>query len=228
MAIAALPEDWWGIGLRVFWGVSPVEGVSREDDISLMSLLKHCSLVCLGLLAMVSVVAAEADKSAPLTLEQVDRAQDLYLDSIQNRIVEVSENPSKAGFSNLWHHISHAKSSDKSPFAPGFQYYHVAASSMSVKTAPRKSSAERQAQQDIDNAFARSLKFVLDAHKAHESGNERTFVSRLTSASKEVSKVGAELDALRKRRSTQGVASKGQLSSVGATKPQNGAAPARK
>ena len=193
-----------------------------------MSLLKHCSLVCLGLLAMVSVVAAEADKSAPLTLEQVDRAQDLYLDSIQNRIVEVSENPSKAGFSNLWHHISHAKSSDKSPFAPGFQYYHVAASSMSVKTAPRKSSAERQAQQDIDNAFARSLKFVLDAHKAHESGNERTFVSRLTSASKEVSKVGAELDALRKRRSTQGVSSKGQLSSVGATKPQNGAAPARK
>jgi hypothetical protein len=83
---------------------------------------------------------------------------------------------------------------------------------MSVKTAPRKSSAERQAQQDIDNAFARSLKFVLEAHKAHESGNERTFVSRLTSASKEVSKVGAELDALRKRRALLGVASKGAQS----------------
>ena len=193
-----------------------------------MSLLKYCSLVCIGLLAIVSAVAAEADESAPLTLEQVDRAQDLYLDSIQNRIVEVSEKPSKEGFSNLWNHINHAKVSDKSPFAPGFQYYHVAASSMSVKTAPRKSSAERQAQQDIDNAFARSLKFVLEAHKAHDSGNKHALVSRLTSASKEVAKVGVELDALRKRRSTQGVASKGQLSPVGATKPQNGAAPTRK
>jgi hypothetical protein len=193
-----------------------------------MSLLKHCSLVCLGLLAMVSVVAAEADKSAPLTLEQVDRAQDLYLDSIKNRIVEVSENPSKAGFSELWNHIRYAKNSDKSPFAPGFQYYHVAASSMSVKTAPRKSSAERQAQQDIDNAFARSLKFVLEAQRAHDSGNNHTFVSRLTSASKEVAKIGAELDALRKRRSTQGVAVNLQQSSAGATKSVQAAASARK
>ena len=193
-----------------------------------MSLKKLHLLICLCLLAVISVIAGESKESAPMTLEQVDRAQDLYLDGIQNRIVAVSDKPSKEAFSELWHNISHAKSSDKSPFAPGFQYYHVAASSMSVKTTPRMSSAERQAQQDIDNAFARSLKFVSDAHKAHDSGNKHTFVSRLTSASKEVSKVGAELDALRKRRSTQGVSSKGQLSSVGATKPQNGAAPARK
>lgn len=178
--------------------------------------------------AKAPAAAAEADESAPLTLEEVDRAQDLYLDRIQNLIVKISEKPSKAGFSELWNHIRHAKNSDKSPFAPDFQYYHVAASSMPVKAAPPKSSAERQAQQDIDNAFARSLKFVLEAQREHDSGNKHTFVSRLTSASKEVAKVGAELDALRKRRSTQGVAVNLQQSSAGATKSVQATASALK
>jgi hypothetical protein len=193
-----------------------------------MSLLKHFKPICFGLLAAVSAMAGEAVQPTPLTVEQVDRAQDLYLDSIQQRIVAVSEKPSKLAFIDLWNNINHAKISVRSPFAPGFHHYHVADSTSVAKSARPKSSTERQAEQDIDNAFARSLKFVLEAQRAHDSGNKHTFVSRLTSASKEVAKVGAELDALRKGRSTQGVASKGQLSPVGATKPQNGAAPTRK
>jgi hypothetical protein len=99
-------------------------------DNEAMSLLKYFKPVFLGLLAAVSVMAGEADQPTPLTLEQVDRAQDLYLDSIQQRIVAASEKPTKAGLSDLWHHISHAKSSDRSPFAPGFQHYNDAASSI--------------------------------------------------------------------------------------------------
>ena len=60
-------------------------------------------LVCLGLLAVITVMAGKEKESGPMTLEQADRAQDLYLDGIQNRIVAVSDKPSKAGFSDLWH-----------------------------------------------------------------------------------------------------------------------------
>jgi hypothetical protein len=193
-----------------------------------MSLLKYFKPICLGLLAAVSVMAGEADQPTSLTVEQVDRAQDLYLDSIQQRIVAASEKPTKAGLSDLWHHISHAKSSDRSPFAPGFQHYHVAASSIVAKSARPKSSTERQAQQDIDEIFSKALKFVGEAHKSFESGKEHTFISRLSSASKEVAKLGAVLDAQRKRRASQAVASKGQQSVAGATKPVQGAVPVRK
>ena len=200
-----------------------------------MSLLKYFKPICLGLLAAVSVVGGEADQPTSLTLEQVDRAQDLYLDSIQQLIVAVSEKPTKLAFSDLWHHISHAKSSDRSPFAPGFQHYHVAASSIVAKSArPKsssarpKSSSERQAQQDIDEIFSKALKLVGEAHKSFESGKESTFILRLKAASKEVVKVGAVLDAQRKRRASQAVANKGQQPVAGATKPQNGAAPVRK
>ena len=193
-----------------------------------MSLLKHFKPICLGLLAAVSVMASEADQTKPLTVEQVDRAQDLYLDSIQQRIVEASEKPTKAGLEYLGWYISHAKSSDRSPFAPGFQHYHVAASSIVAKSARPKSSSERQAQQDIDEIFSKALKLVGEAHKSFESGKESTFILRLKAASKEVVKVGAVLDAQRKRRASQAVANKGQQSVAGATKPQNGAAPVRK
>jgi len=193
-----------------------------------MSLLKYFKPICLGLLAAVSVMAGEADQPTSLTVEQVDRAQDLYLDSIQQRIVAASEKPTKAGFRDLWHHISHAKSSDRSPFAPGFQHYHVAASSIVAKSARPKSSTERQAQQDIDEIFSKALKFVGEAHKAFESGNDRMIVLRLSSASKEVVKVGAVLDAVRKRRAPLEVASKGQQPVAGASAPQHGAAPVRK
>ena len=193
-----------------------------------MSLLKYFKPICLGLLAAVSVMGGEADQPTSLTLEQVDRAQDLYLDSIQQRIVAVSEKPTKLAFSDLWHHISHAKSSDRSPFAPGFQHYHVAASSIVAKSARPKSSSERQAQQDIDEIFSKALKLVGEAHKSFESGKESTFILRLKAASKEVVKVGAVLDAQRKRRASQAVASKGQQPVAGATKPVQGAVPVRK
>ena len=193
-----------------------------------MSLLKYFKLICLGLLAAVSVMGGEVDQPTSLTLEQVDRAQDLYLDSIQQRIVAVSEKPTKLAFSDLWHHISHAKSSDRSPFAPGFQHYHVAASSIVAKSARPKSSSERQAQQDIDEIFSKALKLVGEAHKSFESGKESTFILRLKAASKEVVKVGAVLDAVRKRRAPLGVASKGQQPVAGATKPVQGAVPVRK
>ena len=193
-----------------------------------MSLLKHFKPICLGLLAAVSVMGGEADQPTPLTVEQVDRAQDLYLDSIQQRIVAVSEKPTKLAFSDLWHRIRHAKSSDRSPFAPGFQHYHVAASSIVAKSARPKSSSERQAQQDIDEIFSKALKLVGEAHKSFESGKESTFILRLKAASKEVVKVGAVLDAVRKRRAPLGVASKGQQPVAGATTSQHGAAPARK
>ena len=193
-----------------------------------MSLLKYFKPICLVLLAAVSVYAGEVDESAPLTLEQVDRAQDLYLDSIQNRIVEVSEKPSKAGFSDLWNHINHAKVLDKSPFAPGFQNYHVAASAMVAKSVRPKSSAERQAHQDVEEAFARSLKLVGEAAEAFESNRPRVVTYRLKAASKEVAKIGAVLDSARKRRALSVVAAKGPQPVAGATKPQNGAAPVRK
>ena len=193
-----------------------------------MSLLKYFKPICLGLLAAVSVVGGEADQPTSLTLEQVDRARDLYLDSIRQRIVAVSEKPTKVGIDALWNQINHAKCSDRSPFAPGFQSYHVAAASSMARSARPKSSTERQAQQDIDEIFSKALKFVGEAHKAFESGNERTFVLRLSSASKEVVKVGAVLDAVRKRRAPLGVASKGQQPVAGATTSQHGAAPARK
>ena len=194
-----------------------------------MSLLKYFKPICLGLLAAVSVMAGEADQPTPLTVEQVDRAQDLYLDSIQQRIVAVSEKPSKLAFGDLWHHISHAKSSDRSPFAPGFQHYHVAASSIVAKSARPKSSSERQAQQDIDEIFSKALKFVGEAHKSFESGKESTFILRLKAASKEVVKVGAVLDAVRKRRAPLGVASKGaQAPSAGAASHAKATSPAQK
>ena len=193
-----------------------------------MSLLKYFKPIFLGVLAVVSVMAGEPEQPASLTLEQVDRAQDLYLDSIQRRIVALSAKPTKLGFSDLWHNINHAKLSEASPFAPGFQHYHVAASSIVAKSARPKSSTERQAQQDIDEIFSKALKLVGEANKAFESGNERTIVLRLSSASKEVAKVGAVLDAVRKRRSTLAVANKGQLSPAGATATQHAAAPTRK
>ena len=167
-------------------------------------------LVCLGLLAVITVMAGKENESGPMTLEQADRAQDLYLDGIQNRIVAVSDKPSKAGFSDLWHTINHARRSDYSPFAPGFPHYQADGASTVVKSARPKSSAERQAEKEIDEAFEKALKFVADAHKAFESGNERRFVLCLSRASKEVVKVGAVLDAVRKRRAPLGVASKGQ------------------
>jgi len=193
-----------------------------------MSLLKYFKPICLALLAAVSVMAGEADQPTPLTLEQVDRAQDLYLESIQQRIVAVSEKPTKVGIDALWNQINHAKRSDRSPFAPGFQHYHVADSTSVAKSARPKSSTERQAQQDVEEIFSKALKFVGEAQKAYESGNERTFVLRLSSASKEVVKVGAVLDAQRKRRASQTVASRGHQPVAGATAPQNGAAPVRK
>jgi len=165
-----------------------------------MSLLKHFKPICLALLAAVSVMAGEAEQPTPLTVEQVDRAQDLYLDSIQQRIVAVSEKPSKAAFSDLWNNINHARRSDNSPFAPGVPHYQADGASRVVKSARPKSSAERQAEQEIDEAFAKSLKFVTEAHKASESGQTRIVLYRLSSASKEVIKVGAVLDSVRKRR----------------------------
>ena len=190
--------------------------------------MKYFKPIFLGVLAVVSVMAGEPDQPASLTLEQVDRAQDLYLDGIQDRIVALSAKPTKLGFSDLWHNINHAKLSEASPFAPGFQHYHVAASSIVAKSARPKSSTERQAQQDIDEDFSKALKLVGEAHKAFESGNESAFILRLKAASKEVAKVGAVLDAQRKRRASQAVANKGHQPVAGATKPQNGAAPTRK
>jgi len=192
-----------------------------------MSLKKLHLLICLCLLAVISVIAGESKESAPMTLEQVDRAQDLYLDGIQNRIVAVSEKPSKEAFSELWHNISHAKSSAKSPFAPGFPHYQADGASTVVKAARPKSSAERQAQQEIDEAFAKALKFVTEAHKASESGQKRTVLYRLSSASKEVVKVGAVLDSVRKRRaplavgikSPQAKTDKGALAVVSTVPP---------
>lgn len=193
-----------------------------------MSLLKYFKPICLALLAAVSVMASEADQTKPLTVEQVDRAQDLYLDSIQQRIVEASEKPTKAGFEYLGWYISHAKISESSPFSPGFQNHHVAASSIVAKSARPKSSTERQAQQDIDEIFSKTLKLIGEAAEAFESNRTRVVTYRLKAASKEVAKVGAVLDAQRKRRASQAVANKGQQSVAGATKPQNGAAPVRK
>ena len=193
-----------------------------------MSLLKYFKPLCLGLLAAVSVMASEADQTKPLTVEQVDRAQDLYLDSIQQRIVEASEKPTKAGFEYLGWYISHAKISESSPFSPGFQNHHVAASSIVAKSARPKSSTERQAQQDIDEIFSKTLKLIGEAAEAFESNRTRVVTYRLKAASKEVAKVGAVLDAQRKRRASQAVANKGQQSVAGATKPQNGAASVRK
>ena len=145
-------------------------------------------------------MAGKENESGPMTLEQADYAQDLYLDGIQNRIVAVSDKPSKAGFSDLWHTINHARRSDYSPFAPGFPHYQADGASTVVKSARTKSSAERQAEKEIDEAFENALKFVADAHKASESGQTRTVLYRLSSASKEVIKVGAVLDSVRKRR----------------------------
>ena len=193
-----------------------------------MSLLKYFKPIFLGLLAAVSVMAGEADQPTPLTVEQVDRAQDLYLDSIQRNIVAVGEKPSKLAFGHLWHHINHAKCSDQSPFSPGFQNYHVAASSIVAKSARPKSSTERQAQQDIDEIFSKALKFVVEATEAFESNRPRVVTYRLKAASKEVAKVVAVLDAQRKRRASQAMASKGQQTATGATTPQHGAAPTRK
>jgi hypothetical protein len=193
-----------------------------------MSLLKYFKPIFLGLLAAVSVMAGEPNQPASLTLEQVDRAQDLYLDGIQDRIVALSAKPTKLGFSDLWHNINHAKLSEASPFAPGFQHYHVAASSIVAKSARPKSSTERQAQQDIDEIFSKALKLVGEAAEAFESNRPRIVTSRLKAASKEVAKVGAVLDAVRKRRATLAVSTKGQLSPVGATATQHGAASVRK
>ena len=75
-----------------------------------MSLKKLHLLICLGLLAVVSVLADESKESGPMTLAEADREQDLYLDRIQNLIVAVSDKPSKEAFSGLWHNISYAKS----------------------------------------------------------------------------------------------------------------------
>jgi hypothetical protein len=193
-----------------------------------MSLLEHFKPICLGLLAAVSVMGGEANQPTSLTLEQVNRAQDLYLDSVQHRIVAVSEKPTKVGIDALWNQINHAKSSDRSPFAPGFQHYHVAGSSIVAKSARPKSSIERQAQQDIDEIFTKALKFVGEAAEAFESNRPRVVTYRLKAAYKEVAKVGAVLDTVRKRRASQAVANKGQQPVAGATKPQNGASPARK
>jgi hypothetical protein len=194
-----------------------------------MSLLKYYARVCLGLLVAVSVMAGEPNQPASLTLEQVDRAQDLCVDSIQQRIVAASEKPTKAVFGELRYHISCAKSShERSPFAPGFQYYHVAASSIVAKSARPKSWTERQAQQDIDENFSKALKLVGEAAEAFESNRPRIVTSRLKAASKEVAKVGAVLDAVRKRRATLAVSNKGQLSPAGATATQHAAAPTRK
>ena len=165
-----------------------------------MSFRKLHLLVCLGLLAVITVIAGESKESGPTTLAEADRAQDLYLDSIQKRIVAVSEKPSKAAFSDLWNNINHARRSDNSPFAPGVPHYQADGASRVVKSARPKSSAERQAEQEIDEAFAKSLKFVTEAHKASESGQTRIVLYRLSSASKEVIKVGAVLDSVRKRR----------------------------
>jgi len=193
-----------------------------------MSLLKHCSLVCLGLLAAVSVMAGEADESAPLTLEQVDRAQDLYLDQIQNCIVEVSAKPTKEAFANLVWFLNHAKNSDKSPFDVGFQYYNLTESSNVAKSARPKSSRAHRMENNINEIFSKALKIVGEAQRAFESGNESTFVLRLKSTSKEVVKVGAVLDEQRKNRAPQAAVGKGLQPVAGATKPQNGAAPTRK
>ena len=193
-----------------------------------MSLLKHFKPICLALLAAVSVMAGEADQPTPLTVEQVDRAQDLYLHSIQQRIVAVSEKPAKVGIEALWNQIKHVKRSDKSPFAPGYQNCHVADSTSVAKSARPISSTERQAQQDIDEIFSKTLKLIGEAAEAFESNRTRVVTYRLKAASKEVAKVGAVLDAQRKRRASQAVANKGQQSVAGATKPQNGAASVRK
>jgi hypothetical protein len=192
-----------------------------------MSLKKLHLLICLGLLAVVSVLAGESKEPGPMTLAEADRKQDLYLDRIQNLIVAVSDKPSKEAFSGLWGNINHAKSSDKSPFAPGFPHYQADGASTAAKATRSKSSAERQAEQEIDEAFAKALKFVTEAHQASESGQKRTVLYRLSSASKEVVKVGAVLDSVRKRRaplavgikSSQAKTDKGALAVVSTVPP---------
>jgi hypothetical protein len=193
-----------------------------------MSLLKYCSRICLGLLLAVSALAGEGEEVAPLTLEQVDRAQDLYLDGIQQRIVAVSAKPSVVELKELSQSIKHAKVADSSPFSPGFRHYHVEGSSMVAKTEKPKSSVERQAEQNVDDAFARSLKYVAEAQKAVESGNARMVILRLSGASKEVAKVGAVLDLLRKRRSAQPLAGKAQQPAAATSRHQDASLPAKK
>lgn len=192
--------------------------------------MMHVSRVCLGLLAVASVMANESKEPRPMTAETVEHAQDLYLDRIQERIVAAGANPTPEGLNELWHMISHARSATTSPFSSVYQANQAGAASSGERAARPKSSVERQAQLDIDSNFAKSLKYVAEAKAAVEGGQSRTVIYRLTSASREVAKVGTVLDAVRKRRASQGAVAggKGQQASSGAAKPDKGSAPARK
>ena len=193
-----------------------------------MTFLKQSVRLCLGLLAVVSVMANDTSETGPLTLADVDRAQDVYIDKVQNRIVALSEKPTAKDIKDLWHCINHAKGSVHSPFAPGFQASHEPVSPSTAKTAKPKSSAERQAQLDINEAMTRSLKYVVEAQKAFESGQTNSLTNRLLSASKEWAKIGAVLDSARKRRALSVVAAKGSQALATAASHAKAGSPAQK
>ena len=173
-------------------------------------------------------MANDTSETGPLTLADVDRAQDVYIDKVQNRIVALSEKPTAKDIKDLWHCINHAKGSVGSPFAPGFQASHEPVSPSTTKTAKPKSSAERQAQLDINEAMTRSLKYVVEAQKAFESGQTNSLTNRLLSASKEWAKIGAVLDSARKRRALSVVAAKGSQALATAASHAKAGSPAQK
>ena len=161
--------------------------------------LKCYSRVCLLLVAAI-VVADEVKVPAPLTAEEVDRAQDLCLQQLEKQFVAVSAKTSAEALNGLWHDINRARISDNSPFAPGFQYRRVEVSATVEKSARAKSSVERQTQQDVDEIFARALKLVAEAWEAYDAHRTRAVNLRLTKASKEIAKIKVILEVRRKRR----------------------------
>lgn len=184
-----------------------------------MPLLKNPARLWPSLLALASAVAgepkalvvtgepkapavvAQPKAPAPLTVEEVDRAQDRCLSVVQAKIAKVIAAPSAEGLENLWNTIHHLKVSEFSPFAPGFRYHLGEPPRGGVSKPLRASSSlERQAQEECGELFEEVEHHVLEARGALWTRNRRTVTLELTKASREVAKTRAELIAIRKRR----------------------------
>ena len=166
-----------------------------------MSFLKSISSIGLSLLAVSAVFAGNPKAPAPLTVEEVDRAQDLCISGTQQRIAKIINQPSAEAMDGLWSGINHLRLSDYSPFSAGFRY-HLGEPPLSGISKPARttSSLERQTQQENDECFSKALNHVLEAREAYELHRKRAVTFNLQKASKELGKIKAELFSMRKRR----------------------------
>jgi len=176
-------------------------------DKGAVSFLKSISSIGLSLLAFSAVMAGEVNSPTPvkspalLTEEEVDRAKDLCILRLQQRIVSVISQPSSEALDGLYNGIHHVKDSDYSPFAPGFRY-HLAEPTPNGVSKPLRtvSSLEKQTQQENDVCFAKAKDYVAEALAAYETRRKRAVTFNLQKASKELGKIKAELLTLRKHR----------------------------